>query len=97
MESVEQKMSENHLSPTPSSSSDAFDVATSSLQSSAATTSMTTASAVNSEEVFQVGHLTVKNSIFSDILNDRKLELFNDPDILALLANSKKKVKTGKK
>ena len=41
-------------------------------------------------ETFQVGHMGVKNTLFDQLLNRRKLELLNDPEILSLLASSRK-------
>ena len=40
----------------------------------------------NSEETFSIGGLNVKNSVFDDLLNERKLELLNDPEVMSLLA-----------
>ena len=39
------------------------------------------------DSTFMVGNLKVKNSIFDDLLNERKLELFNDPEVMALLSS----------
>ena len=39
------------------------------------------------ESTFMVGNLKVKNSIFDDLLNERKIELFNDPEVMALLSS----------
>ena len=39
------------------------------------------------ESTFMVGGLMVKNSMFDDLLNERKLELFNDPEVMALLSS----------
>ena len=39
------------------------------------------------DSTFLVGNLQVKNSIFDDLLNERKLELFNDPEVMSLLSS----------
>lgn len=39
------------------------------------------------ESTFVVGNLNVKNSIFDDLLNERKIELFSDPEVMALLSS----------
>ena len=39
------------------------------------------------DSTFLVGNLKVKNSIFDDLLNERKLELFNDPEVMGLLSS----------
>ena len=39
------------------------------------------------DSTFMVGNLKVQNSIFDDLLNERKLELFNDPEVMALLSS----------
>ena len=38
------------------------------------------------DATFLVGNLKVKTSILDDLLNERKLELFNDPEVMALLS-----------
>ncbi len=45
------------------------------------------------ETTFQVGDMTVKDSIFDDILSKHKLELMTDPDVLALLASQQRRNK----
>jgi len=49
------------------------------------------------EETFMVGDLELKDSIFDDILNKKKLELIMDPDIIALLSKSQKGSRNGAK
>ena len=41
---------------------------------------------IKEESTFMVGNLELKDSIFDQILNKKKLELMMDPDIAALLA-----------
>ena len=49
-------------------------------------------------DTFEIGDLKVKNRIFDDILNARKLELLNDPEIQAMLAAGGRRVgKAGNK
>ena len=40
----------------------------------------------NGEETFSIGSVNVKNSVCDDVLNERKLELLNDPEVISLLA-----------
>jgi len=46
-----------------------------------------TAANDTTESTFTVGDLKVKNSIFDDLLNERKIELFSDPEVMALLSS----------
>ena len=39
------------------------------------------------ESTFMVGNLKVKNSMFDDLLNERKIELFSDPEVMSLLSS----------
>ena len=42
------------------------------------------------EETFMVGDMELKDSIFNDILNKKKLELMMDPEIIALFSKHQK-------
>ena len=39
------------------------------------------------DSTFMVGNLKVKNSMLDDLLNERKMELFNDPEVMSLLSS----------
>ncbi len=40
------------------------------------------------EDTFQIGHLTVSNSLFNQLLNQKKLELFQDPEVLQFIRSA---------
>ena len=42
------------------------------------------------EETFMVGDMELRDSIFNDILNKKKLELMMDPEIIALFSKHQK-------
>lgn len=46
---------------------------------------------VPKDDTFQVGDMTVKNSLLDELLNARKIELFHDPDIQALIRAASQK------
>lgn len=45
------------------------------------------------QEFFILGDLTVSSSLADDVLNERKLELLQDPEVLAILSKALQKVK----
>ena len=47
----------------------------------------TTVANDTAESTFMVGNLKVKNSMFDDLLNERKMELFSDPEVMSLLSS----------
>ena len=57
---------------------------------SAASVAAAGAAPAEEDDTFDVCGIRVKNSIFDDVLNARKLELLSDPDIAALLRASRK-------
>ena len=42
------------------------------------------------EETFMVGDMELKDSIFNEILNKKKLELMTDPEIISLFSKHQK-------
>jgi len=42
------------------------------------------------EETFMVGDMELRDSIFNDVLNKKKLELMMDPEIIALFSKHQK-------
>ena len=51
---------------------------------------------VTAEATFHIGNLKVKNSIFDDLLNERKIELLNDPEVMVLLSSVMQHSKSNK-
>jgi len=50
------------------------------------------------EETFMVGDMELKDSIFNDILNKKKLELMMDPEIISMFSKHQKTLQnSGKK
>ena len=49
------------------------------------------------EETFMVGDMELKDSIFDDVLNKKKMELMMDPEIIALFSKHQKSLKIGMK
>lgn len=45
------------------------------------------------EETFMVGDMELKDSIFDEVLNKKKMELMMDPEIIALFANHQRSLK----
>ena len=41
--------------------------------------------------LFQVGNIPVRNAIFDEILNERKLELLLDPEVMAVIEKHRSK------
>jgi hypothetical protein len=48
------------------------------------------------DATFMVGNLELKESIFDNVLNKRKLELMMDPEVLAILSGQQKQLKSSK-
>ena len=47
------------------------------------------------DTTFMVGNLELKDSIFDDLLNRKKLELMMDPEVMSLFANHQKMIRSG--
>jgi len=45
------------------------------------------------DTTFMVGQLELKDSIFDDLLNKKKLELLMDPEVMSIFANHQKMVR----
>lgn len=48
------------------------------------------------DETFMVGEHELKDSVFNDILNKKKLELMMDPEVVALFSKHQRSMKTKK-
>lgn len=46
------------------------------------------------ESTFMVGGLKIRSGVLDDLLNERKLELFSDPEIMTLLSSIMQQSKT---
>ena len=55
-----------------------------------------TATNIIAESTFTIGSLKVKNSIFDDLLNERKVELLSDPEVMLLLSSVMQQSKNSK-
>ena len=50
---------------------------------------------VKEDTTFMVGNLELKDTIFDDILNKKKLELLMDPEIVSVLNRQQKTLRNG--